>query len=119
MRLFEGTPFDRPPHCDVCEQPETDCSCPPPEEPTVDGLRLNVRRTAKIAVEKRKRGKVVTTVRGLPADENDLAGLLGRLKAACGAGGGLDGDVLEVQGNQRDRVKTVLAGLGFRVAVRT
>src|SRR5947199_8995782 len=29
MRLLEGTIFDRPPHCDRCGLPETECKCPP------------------------------------------------------------------------------------------
>jgi len=53
-------------------------------------------QTARLAVEKRKKGKVVTVVRGLPADQNDLRGLLGQLKAACGAGGTVKDDELEI-----------------------
>ena len=83
MRLFEGTPWDRPPRCERCGELEEVCTCPPP--PRV--LTPPEKQTARLAVEKRKKGKVVTVVRGLAADDNDLPGLLGRLKAACGAGG--------------------------------
>jgi translation initiation factor 1 len=111
MRLFEGTPFDRPPHCEVCRKLEAECVCPPPPP-----LRLPPeKQTARIAVEKRKNGKQVTVVRGLPADGNDLAELLKTLKSHCGAGGTLKDDELEIQGEQLERVRTKLSQLGFRV----
>ena len=37
-------------------------------------------------MEKRKKGKVVTVIRGLPAASNDLPALLSQLKSQCGAG---------------------------------
>ena len=111
MRLFEGTQWDRPPRCEQCGELEEDCTCPPP--PRV--LTPPEKQTARLAVEKRKKGKVVTVVRGLPAEENDLPTLLGQLKTACGAGGTLKGDLLEIQGNHVERVRDLLASLGYRV----
>jgi translation initiation factor 1 len=73
------------------------------------------KQTARLAVEKRKKGKVVTVVRGLPAEENDLPALLAQLKTACGAGGTLKDDLLEIQGKHLDRVRDLLASLGYRV----
>jgi translation initiation factor 1 len=73
------------------------------------------KQTARLAVEKRKKGKVVTVVRGLSAEENDLPALLGQLKTACGAGGTLKDDLLEIQGNHVDRVRSLLTGIGYRV----
>ena len=66
-------------------------------------------------MEKRKKGKLVTLVQGLPATDNDLSGLLTQLKNACGAGGTLDGDCIEIQGDQSERVKKILAQLGYKV----
>ena len=73
------------------------------------------KQTATLAVEKRKKGKVVTVVRGLAAADNDQPALLSRLKSACGAGGTLDGDVLEIQGEHLERLRTLLAALGYKV----
>jgi len=73
------------------------------------------KQTARLAVEKRKKGKVVTVIRGLPAEENDLPALLGQLKTACGAGGTVKDDLLEIQGSHLERVRDLLAGLGYRV----
>ncbi|QDT37234.1 translation initiation factor [Stratiformator vulcanicus] len=114
MRLFEGTQFDRPPRCERCDELEEACTCPPPpKEPLAPQSR-----TARIAVEKRKRGKVVTVVRGLLEREDELPELLSKLKAACGAGGTLDGTTLEIQGSQVEKVRATMAGLGYRVAVK-
>jgi len=73
------------------------------------------KQTARLNVEKRKKGKVVTVVRGLPTEENDLPTLLGQLKTACGAGGTIKDDLLEIQGNHLERVRGLLAGIGYRV----
>jgi len=90
---------------------EEDCTCPPPPKE----LTPPEKQTARLAVEKRKKGKVVTVVRGLPADENDLPELLGRLKAACGAGGTIKDDLLEIQGKHLERVRALLGRIGYRV----
>lgn len=108
MRLFEGTPLDRPPTCGRCGKREADCRCPPPPKDPA-------RQTARVAVEKRPKGKVATVVRGLAAADNDLPALLARLKGACGAGGTLDGDALEVQGAHLEKVRELLAGIGYRL----
>ena len=111
MRLFEGTPFDRPPRCERCGGLEENCVCPPAPPPRI----APERQTAKLAVEKRKKGKIVTVVRGLPAEGNDLPALLAQLKTGCGAGGALKEDVMEIQGNHLKRIRELLAQFGYRV----
>jgi len=76
MRLFEGTPFDRPPRCERCGALEEECTCPPPRFPPES-------QTVRLAVEKRRKGKVVTALRGLSVEGNDLPELLRQLKSAC------------------------------------
>ena len=110
-RLFAGTPFDRPPVCDRCGQLETACLCPPVSKAKV--LTPPEKQTVRLAIEKRKKGKVVTVLRGLSAAENDLPALLARLKDRCGAGGTLDGDTLEIQGNHIDRLRDLLKDNGY------
>ena len=111
MRLFEGTPWDRPPRCERCGELESACRCPPPEPVR----RPPEKQTARLALEKRGKGKLVTVVRGLAADDNDLAELLTHLKSSCGAGGTLKEDALEIQGSQLDRVREALVARGYRV----
>lgn len=111
MRLFHGTPFDRPPRCERCGELEEACTCPPPAPVRSPPEK----QTACVAVEKRKKGKSVTVVRGLSPEESDLPALLTRLKNVCGAGGTLKDDALELQGDQADRVRQALAEIGYRV----
>jgi translation initiation factor 1 len=110
MRLFEGTPFDIPPRCDRCGKLEAECQCPPPPAPLVPPPQ----QTVRIAVEKRKRGKVVTVVRGLASDAA-LPELLKSLKNACGAGGTLLPEGLEIQGDHASRVAELLRAGGYRM----
>lgn len=112
MRLFEGTPFDQgPPRCEGCDKLESECVCEPEPAPGIPPEK----QTARISIEKRKRGKRVTVIRGLPSEGNDLPKLLTDLKNFCGAGGTLADEELEIQGDQTDRVRQRLKAIGFRV----
>lgn len=77
---------------------------PPPEK-----------QTARVAVEKRPKGKVATVIRGLKAADNDFPALLTALKSACGAGGSIEGETLELQGDHAKRLQQLLAARGYRV----
>lgn len=111
MRLFEGTPFDIPPKCDLCNLLETDCQCTAKQKARV----APEKQIATLHLEKRKKGKVVTAVRGLTALANDLPSLLKSLKNACGAGGTVEGDTIEIQGEHGPRMKKELEQIGYRV----
>jgi translation initiation factor 1 len=112
MRLFAGTPYDRPPKCERCGELETDCKCVPLPAAHI----VPAKQTARLTVEKRRKGKVVTVVRGLSAVGNDLPSLLSRLKARCGAGGTIEDDTLEIQGAQVERISVLLNELGYVVS---
>lgn len=112
-RLFAGTPWDRPPTCERCGKLVADCACPAEAPEKV--LPPPSQQTAQLSVEKRKQGKVVTVVRGLAAEVNDLPRLLTQLKSACGAGGTLDGSTLEIQGDHRARLGELLSAMGYRL----
>jgi translation initiation factor 1 len=110
-RLFAGTPFDRPPTCERCGELVQSCVCPPPEPERVPPKQQLV----KIAIEKRKKGKVVTVLRGLAPDGAGTADLLSHLKSVCGAGGTSKDGVLEIQGEHSNRVRESLLKLGYRI----
>lgn len=114
MRLFEGTEFDIPPRCDRCNELEGDCKCEPLPQPKLAPSE----QTAIVSSEKRKRGKLVTIVRGLSEAGSDLPGLVTTLKNHCGAGGTLKDDVIEIQGEQAEKVRTKLKDLGYQVKRR-
>lgn len=70
--------------------------------------------TVRLRMEKR-RGKPVTVAAATGLDVATLTSLLKELKAACGAGGTLKDGELEVQGEHRDRVRSLLSGRGYVV----
>lgn len=110
-RLFAGTEFDIPPRCDHCGELEEDCECPPPPRE----FAAPQTQTAKVRVDQRKQKRKVTVVWGLDPLVNDLPDVLAKLKAACGAGGSIQDEQLEIQGDHGQRVREKLCEIGFRV----
>ena len=112
MRLFEGTPFDRPPRCEVCGELEEECICPPAPEPRTPPEK----QTLKVFVEKRKGKRSVTVVKGLVDEGSHLSDLLTDLKSHCGAGGAIREGTVEIQGDQRDRMIAWLRERKYRIS---
>jgi translation initiation factor 1 len=72
--------------------------------------------TAKLRLEKKGRGgKTVTVVYDLPQNQTFLKDLAQELKRACGTGGAVADNTVELQGDLRDRVREHLAKKGFTV----
>ncbi len=111
-RLFAGTPWDRPPSCERCGKLESECQCPPPAtEPTRIAPEL---QTARLSLEKRPRGKMVTVIGALDPEGNDLQTLAARLKAACGTGGTVKEGRIELQGDHLKAVEAALQVIGYK-----
>ena len=110
-RLFAGTPFDIPPRCDRCGELEADCQCEPLPPPRLDPQK----QTAKVRLDRRKNKRLVTVIWGLSAADNDLRELLSQLQSACGSGGSLQGEQIELQGDHQQRVKELLGKIGYKV----
>jgi translation initiation factor 1 len=72
------------------------------------GGRVKVRRETS-----GRHGKAVTTVSGVPLDDDGLKDLAGRLKKRCGVGGSVKDGVIELQGDHRDVVLEVLKADGY------
>lgn len=110
-RLFAGTQWDQPPRCERCQALEADCRCPPaPPEYAAPETQ-----TAKVITERRKGQKWVTVIQGLLATESNLVELLSALKTHCGAGGTIQDNSVEIQGDQVEKVRKFLANRGYRV----
>jgi protein-tyrosine phosphatase len=94
---------------------------PPPEAPVEPALakRESPKKVAALVrlgrETKGRRGKGVTTVSDVPLDEAGLLELATKLKDRCGTGGTVKDGVIEIQGDQRDRLAAVLEGMGYRV----
>ena len=94
--------------CAECGKPEARCGCGQRgARPRGDGV-IRVRRE-----KKGRRGKTVTTVRGLPLDRSELAVLAAELKRRCGSGGSVVSDVIEIQGDHCDALIEALAERGY------
>ncbi len=61
-----------------------------------------------------KKGKLVTVIKGLELNPVEAKKLLKELKIACGTGGTLKGDLLELQGDQISKTQDYLFKEGFR-----
>ena len=102
--------------CPGCGWPARDCKCStknPADQPVPERAGKIV---AKLRVEKKGRGgKTVTVVDGLPRNAAFLKELGHELKRACGTGGAILDDGVELQGDLRDRVRECLQKKGFIV----
>ena len=71
---------------------------------------------AKLRMEKKGRGgKTVTVVYDLPKNAAFLKELAQELKRACGTGGAVAENTIELQGDLRDRVRDYLSKKGWQV----
>ncbi len=99
--------------CPGCGWPSGNCQC--------SARRAGVaavpdRVVAKLRMEKAGRGgKTVTVVFDLPGNTAFLKGLCTELKRTCGVGGTVTETTVELQGDQRDRVRDYLRSKGFTV----
>ena len=104
--------------CPGCGWPVRDCKCSTraadetlPSRPGKPGKVI-----AKLRMEKKGRGgKTVTVVAGLPRNGAFLKELCQELKRACGTGGAVSEDTIELQGDLRDRVREYLLKKEFVV----
>jgi len=62
---------------------------------------------------KGRKGKGVTTITGIPLAEVELKKLLKELKQKTSSGGSVKGNTLELQGDHRDILMTLLANRGW------
>jgi len=97
--------------CPTCGWPKADCRCSSRlDEPVPPKV------TAKLRLEtKGRKGKAVTVVDGLPRNTAFLEDLAKALKTSLGTGGAVKGGAVEIQGDHRERLRTLLAARSFTV----
>ena len=64
---------------------------------------------------KGRKGKGVTTISGIDSEQHELKKIAANLKKRCGTGGAIKNGIIEIQGDQREVIKTELEKLGFKV----
>ena len=104
--------------CSKCGWPERDCKCSSQfarDEPLPAKIVAKLRmEKAKLRMEKKGRGgKAVTVVYDLPKNAAFLKELASELKRACGTGGAVVDDTVEIQGDLRERVRDHLVKKGW------
>ena len=101
--------------CPTCGWPQRSCMCSATQRHQ-GHAPVPARIVAKLRMEKKGRGgKTVTVVYDLPRNEAFLKELGQRLKRECGTGGTVTDDGIELQGEMRDRVRSILERLGYTV----
>lgn len=98
--------------CPQCLRPVTNCVCGSSKPAsTGDGIVRLHRET------KGRGGKAVTVIKGLPLSDDALKALASQLKKKCGVGGALKDGNIEIQGDQRELLKSELEKLGYSVKI--
>jgi len=81
----------------------------PLKRPKGDGIVRIQRQTSG------RKGKGVCLITGIDADDAVLASLAAELKKKCGCGGAVKDGVIEIQGDKRDLIKSLLEAKGMKV----
>jgi translation initiation factor 1 len=97
--------------CPRCGWPVAECRCAASLDQPVPAKIV-----ARLSIERAHRGgKTVTVVDGLPRNEPFLAAIASELKRACGSGGTVAEGRVEIQGDQREKIRDLLARRGWTV----
>ena len=99
--------------CSACGWPESDCRCAKTLAAGAEPVPEKV--TVKLRLETRASGKHVTVLDGLPDNRPFLDTLCRDLKKSCGTGGAAADGAIELQGDQRERLRDLLARKGMKV----
>jgi len=69
----------------------------------------------RVRIDRKGRGgKVVSVIDGVLSPEVGKKALLKHLKSSLGTGGALKGDLIEIQGDQREKIVELLLALGYK-----
>ncbi len=112
------TGIGRIPICPRCGDPQNACACSTSTSTRAGSRDPSAPRDGYVRISrdrKSRAGRVVTVLTGIPGDEHAVAELAQSLKRLCGSGGTVKGDIIEIQGDHRDRLESRLKELGFKV----
>jgi len=119
-RLVYDSDAVQPGHCPTCGKRLDRCTCGQTRPARPESKPLNTPRDGVVRLlrdRKSRGGKTVTLITGLSGTPTALAALASDLKRLCGTGGTLRGDILEIQGDFRDRLRTELERRGYTVKI--
>jgi translation initiation factor 1 len=90
--------------CSVCGLPKELCVC---EEIAMEEQQI------KIYTTRRRFGKLMTILDGINRKDIDLKDLATQLKTKCACGGTVKDGKIELQGDQKRKVRDILVKMGF------
>jgi translation initiation factor 1 len=117
-RLVYDSDAARPGRCPTCGKRLDRCACGQPPPGPGPARQLNLPRDGVVRLlrdRKGRGGKTVTLIAGLSGSPAALAALASDLKRLCGTGGTLRGDLIEIQGDHRERLRAELERRGYTV----
>lgn len=79
------------------------------ERPKGDGIVRIQKQTSG------RKGKGVCLISGIDEDDATLAKIAAELKKKCGCGGAVKDGIIEIQGDKRDLIKSLLEEKGMKV----
>jgi translation initiation factor 1 len=96
--------------CSGCKRPVAACQCQAQQQQQVkgDGV-IRIHRETK-----GRGGKGVTLVKGLALAETELKAMAAKMKQHCGTGGTVKDGVIEIQGDNRDKLLAWLVAQGHK-----
>ncbi|HYG59913.1 MAG TPA: hypothetical protein VD902_17750 [Symbiobacteriaceae bacterium] len=108
-RLVYSTDAALNQRCPRCGELTVNCACKPAEA-------VPASLTVKLRLEKGGRGgKEVTVLYDLPRNPAFLKDLATKLKQKCGTGGTARENTVELQGDHRERLRSLLPTMGYKV----
>ena len=106
--------------CPKCGSPTDTCKCKkgkaakttPQFSGHMDDGVVRIRRETK-----GRKGKTVTTIFGLPLNENELKQFVKTLKRRCGTGGSVRDGIIVIQGDHRETLFEEIKKNGYTVKI--
>ena len=95
--------------CIVCNNPVDECACESKNRSTGVSNTVYVKREVK-----GRGGKTVTTISNVDKDSKRI---LKELQRLCGAGGTVKKGIIEIQGDQREKISAHLKKNGYVVKI--
>lgn len=106
-RLVYSTDGGR--HCPGCQRLQAECVCKDQSRSRTGSDAVLVSRETK-----GRKGAGATLITGLPLSDQALGKLAKTLKSRCGVGGTVKAGIIELQGDQRDKVIALLEAEGYQ-----
>jgi translation initiation factor 1 len=118
-RLVYDSDSVQPGRCPSCGKRMDRCSCGRERAAAAEPSpisRLPHDGVVRLLRDRKGRGgKTVTIIAGLSGPPTTLAALASDLKRLCGTGGTLRGELIEIQGDVRERIRPELERRGYTV----